>query len=128
MLASDRRVGFRVPTEMFINQYIEDRPFRAMAGNLSESGLLLNRVKPSKSELRVVGLEFELPGTGETIWARGEICSQRTDSYFYTDRVRFTAMPGVHARLLRDFCFESRRAHLSTLLRRIRGAAGARCA
>ena len=110
-----------------MNQYIADRPFRAMAGNLSESGVLLNRVKATRKRLRegqrVVGLEFELPGTGETIWARGEICSQGIDSYFYTDRVRFTAMPGVHARLLRDYCIESRRAHLSTLLGRIRGAA-----
>lgn len=112
-----------------MNQYIADRPFRAMAGNLSESGVLLNRVKATKKRLgdcqRVVGLEFELPGTGETIWARGEICSQGADNYFYTDRVRFTAMPGVHARLLRDYCIESRRTHLGTLLERIRGGSRA---
>jgi hypothetical protein len=109
-----------------MNQYISDQPFRAMAGNVSETGVLLNRVKAPKRCLResqrVVGLEFELPGTSETIWARGEICYQGADNYFYTDRVRFTAMPQVHARLLRDYCIESRREHLGSLLQRIRTA------
>ena len=68
-------MGFRVPSEMFLNQYISDEPYRAMAGNLSETGVLLNRVKATgalQENQRVIGLEFELPGTGETIWARGE--------------------------------------------------------
>jgi hypothetical protein len=123
MISSDRRIGFRVPSEMFLNQYIADQPYRAMAGNLSETGVLLNRVKAPgrlQESQRVIGLEFELPGTGETIWARGEICYQGRDSYFYTDGVRFTAMPKVHARLLRDYCIESRRQNLGGLLSRIR--------
>ncbi len=124
MLTSDRRTGHRVPLELYLNQYIADRPYRAMAGSLSETGVLLNRVKATKTPLsasqRVIGLEFELPGTGETIWARGEICTQTRDSYFFTDRVRFTGMPRVHQALLKDFCFESRRTLLGGLLRRIR--------
>ena len=123
MIASDRRMGFRVPSEIFLNQYISDQPYRVMAENISESGILLNRVKatgPLQEHQRVVGLEFELPGTGETIWARGEICYQGKDSYFLTDGVRFTAMPRIHARLLRDYCIESRRSHLDGLLSRIR--------
>ncbi|MCP4445519.1 MAG: PilZ domain-containing protein [Myxococcales bacterium] len=124
MLSSDRRIGFRVPIEMFLNQYISDRPYRAMAGNLSETGILLNRVKSPPRRLqegqRVVGLEFELPGTSETIWARGEICSQGSDRFFQTDRVRFTGMPRIHARMLRNYCIESRRSHLGGLLGRIR--------
>lgn len=131
MISSDRRMGFRVPTEMFLNQYIADQPYRAMAGNLSETGVLLNRVKPARRRLhesqRVIGLEFELPGTGETIWARGEICYQGRDNYFYTDGVRFTAMPKVHARLLRDYCIESRREHLGGLLGRIRQTTTSSC-
>ena len=123
MISSERRMGFRVPSEIFLNQYISDQPYRAMAGNLSETGVLLNRVKATgrlEERQRVVGLEFELPGTSETIWARGEICYQGRDSYFHTDHVRFTAMPKVHARLLRDYCIESRREHLGGLLGRIR--------
>lgn len=111
---------------MFLNQYIADRPYRAMAGNLSETGVLLNRVKSPKRGLRddqrVIGLEFELPGTSETIWARGEICSQGADRFFQTDRVRFTGMPRIHARMLRDYCIETRRDHLGSLLSRIRCA------
>lgn len=124
MLSTDRRVGFRVPVEMFLNQYITDQPYRAMVGNLSESGVFLNRIRATNKALveeeRTIGLEFELPGTGETIWARGEICYQGANNYFYTDGVRFTGMPRIHARLLRDFCIESRRRNLSGLLKRIR--------
>lgn len=124
MLTSERRMGQRVPMEIFLNQYISDKPYRAMAGNMSETGLLIQRVKAPRAPLskreRVIGLEFELPGTGETIWARGEICHQKQDSYFYSDRIRFTGMAQLHQRLLRDFCIESHHSHLHSLLSKIR--------
>ncbi len=123
MISSERRRGQRVPMDIFLNQYIADKPYRAMAGNMSETGLLLSRVKapsaPLSGRQRVIGLEFELPGTGETIWARGEICQQIQDSYFYNDRIRFTGMAKFHQRLLRDFCAESHNSHLQELLQQI---------
>lgn len=125
MPARDRRLGFRVPLQIFLNKYVRDRPFRALTSNLSETGIYLQIVKtpwmPEPSDVSVpVGLEFELPGTGEVIWARGEICYGATDELVHGAGVRFTAMPTLHARLIRDYCVESRRAHLSTLLGRIR--------
>ncbi len=124
MLSRDRRLGFRVPLEMFLNQYIRDRPFRGLTSNLSDTGLYLETVKAAKKRFghgrTTVGLEFELPGTGEVIWARGEVCFEREDDYTLGYGIRFTAMPVIHARLLRDFCIETRRTHLGALLERIR--------
>jgi c-di-GMP-binding flagellar brake protein YcgR len=107
---------------MFMNQYINDRPFRALTTNLSESGAYVNLVKgaPFCRDTRVIGVEFKLPGTAETIWARGEICYDQIDQYFHGTGVKFTAMPRTHARMLRDYCVERRRSHLGSLLRRIR--------
>jgi c-di-GMP-binding flagellar brake protein YcgR len=122
MPSRNRRLGFRVPFELFINQYVNDRPFRALTTNISDSGIYLNLIKgsPFCRDSRVVGLEFLLPETGETIWARGEICYDNIDQYFHGTGVKFTAMPRVHARMLRDFCVEKRRSQLGNLLQKIR--------
>jgi hypothetical protein len=123
MSPNDRRLGFRVPLEMFLNEYVQDRAHRALTVNISETGVYLNKVlSPISRSNRVVGLEFELPGTGETIWARGEICYDSLDDYFHGQGVRFTGMPRLHARMLRDYCIEKRRAQLGDLLDRIRRA------
>ena len=121
MTATDRRLGYRVPLDLFLNEYVQDRPHRAMVVNLSETGVYLNKVHgPISRMTSVVGLEFELPGTNETIWARGEICHDALDELFHGEGIRFTGMPRIHARLLRDYCVEQRRARLGSLLDRIR--------
>jgi hypothetical protein len=124
MLNSDRRLGFRIPVQMFLNQYIRDRPRRALSANISDTGVYLNTVKTNRHYFAPpktrVGLEFELPGTGEVIWALGEVCYHEPDDYVVGTGIRFAAMPRVHARMVRDFCVETRRAHLTSLLERIR--------
>ena len=54
---------------------------------------------PGGVQDQVVGLEFELPGTGEVIWARGAVCHERRGGPLTSAGVRFDAMPRVHARL-----------------------------
>ena len=127
MQPSDRRIGFRVELELFLTQYIRDRPFRVLSANVSETGLYVHRVAldPNASLFppgTPVGLELELPGTGEVIWARGEICRERRDRALCGSGVRFADMPLVHARLVRDFCRDRRRARLDALLDGIRGS------
>ena len=122
-MVHDRRIGIRVPLEMFLNQYIDDRPVRALSADVSETGLSLARVtlpQGDPSAPRRIGLEFELPGTGEVIWARGQVCRERRGSIFVSTGVRFDAMARSHARLVRDFCLSRRRSQLSDMLARIR--------
>ncbi len=125
MVSRDRRLGFRVPLDIFLNQYYKEKQFRALTTNVSDTGLHLQLVKSPWTRVAelspTVGLEFELPGTGESIWARGEVCYERVDPYFRTVGIRFTAMPRIHARMVRDFCVETRRTRLGDLLARIRG-------
>jgi len=125
-MSHDRRLGNRIPLELLMNEYMQDRPYRALSVNISESGLYVNKVVGSLARRsRVVGLEFELPGTSEVIWARGEVCYDTIDDCFHGQGIRFTGMPKVHQRLIRDYCVEKRRAQLSGLLDRIRRAATA---
>jgi len=123
MSLHDRRLGFRVPMEIFLNEYVQDRAHRALTVNVSDTGLYVNKVlAPISRQSRVVGLEFELPGTGELIWARGEVTHDSLDDMFHGQGIRFTGMAKLHARMLRDWCIEKRRTHLAGMLDRIRKA------
>ena len=103
----DRRYIPRVRVELFLNQYIRDRPFRALATNLSETGILVQKLlEPALPLSRVVGLEFELPGTGELVWASAEPRFDTTDNDFHLSGLTFTAMAGKHERLLTEFVRE----------------------
>ncbi len=120
-MSNDRRYGYRVPLEMFLNEYVHDRAYRAMAVNVSETGLYVHRtIAPVLRTSSAVGLAFELPGTGETIWARGEVCHDSLDDQFHCEGVRFAAMADAHAKLLREYCIEKRRTQLGDLLTRVR--------
>jgi c-di-GMP-binding flagellar brake protein YcgR len=124
MTSHDRRYGNRIPMELMMNEYVHDRPYRALSVNISETGVYVNKVVGTLARrTRVVGLEFELPGTAELIWARGEICYDTLDDCFHGQGIRFTGIPKIHQRLIRDYCIEKRRAQLSALLERIRRTA-----
>lgn len=120
MFARDRRFGFRVPFEMFLDQYIGDRHYRGLTTNLSETGIFLQTAAaksiPKSAKKTRVAMEFRLPGVAESIWACGEICYQEDGDLVRGTGIRFTAMAKHHARLLRDFCVEHRRQRLSGLL------------
>ncbi len=127
MSGRNRRFGVRIPLEMILTQYVNDKPFRALTTNVSESGVYLNLIKeaPFCRDTKTVALEFQLPGTDEVIWARGEICYDHIDRYFHGTGIKFTAMPKRYARMIRDYCVEKRREQLGDMLARIRTPAAA---
>ena len=105
--ASDRRGDTRVRTEMFLNQYVREQPYRALATNLSPNGLFVQKLAlPKTRHAPSVGLEFELPGTGEVIWARAECRFDSVASDFHLTGLRFIAMARKHERLIRDYVRE----------------------
>jgi PilZ domain-containing protein len=111
MALPDRRYERRVPLEMYLNAYVDDRPHRGFTVNLSESGLYLNTLSRSPLPPQTpVGLELALPGASETIWAAGRLCYDEVDDYFYGEGIRFVAMARRHLRLLHDFLTALRRS------------------
>ena len=106
-IASDRRADTRIRTEMFLNQYVREQPYRALATNLSPTGLFLQKLAmPMTRHAPSVGLEFELPGTGEIIWAGAECRFDAVGSDFHLTGLRFTAMARKHERLIHDYVRE----------------------
>jgi hypothetical protein len=118
---NDRRLGYRIPFESMVTSYVHDRPVRALAANLSDTGLNMSAISLlAPPPGLVVGLEIELPGMNESIWASGRICYRKDDRLAAGLGVRFVAMAKSQARMVRDFCIEMRRRHLGALLARIR--------
>ena len=104
-----------------VTSYVQDRPIRGLAQNLSDTGLLMSAISMvAPPPGLVVGLEIDLPGTSESIWAAGRICYRKEDRIASGLGVRFVAMATSQARMIRDFCIEMRRQNLGSLLARIR--------
>jgi hypothetical protein len=106
-----------------VTSYVRDRPVRALASNLSDSGLNMSAISMlAPPPGLVVGIEMDLPGVDESIWASGQICYRTDDRMASGLGVRFLAMARSQARMVRDFCIEMRRQNLGSLLARIRAA------
>jgi c-di-GMP-binding flagellar brake protein YcgR len=121
----DRRLGYRIQMPLMLTSYVRDRPVRVLCSDLSDTGIGLAAVSGlAPVPGSIVGLELALPGVGDDLWAAGEVCYRSGAAHDLATGlgVRFTAMARAHARMLRDFCIESRRGHLASMLGRIRGA------
>jgi c-di-GMP-binding flagellar brake protein YcgR len=120
----NRRNNYRISLQMFLNEYIADEPYRCMSLNLSPWGLYLNRLnQPEQDEHKkpsVIGLEFELPGTSETIWAKGEVRYDVRDDYFHGTGVEITGIAQAHQRLISEYVLEQRANKLRKVLANIR--------
>jgi len=114
----ERRSNPRFKVQVFLNQYIRDRPHRALAIDISEHGLSIQKLtEPVVRPARIVALELELPGTQELIWASAEARFDSVGDDFHVSGLRFAAMARKHQRLLRDYVRE-RRQRLERLLGR----------
>jgi hypothetical protein len=103
----ERREDPRIGLEMFLNEYVKEQPYRALATNVSTTGIYLRKLAdPSARRSSIVGLEFELPGTNELIWARAESRFDWIADDFHLTGLRFTAMARKHERLVHDYVRE----------------------
>lgn len=117
----ERRLGYRIPFESMVTSYVHDRPIRGLAQNLSDTGMSMSAISMvAPPPGLVVGLEIELPGETDSIWAAGRVCYRKDDHLASGLGVRFVAMARSQARMIRDFCIEMRRQNLGSILARIR--------
>ena len=113
----NRRADKRLRLQLHLNEYVKDREYRALATDISESGLSIQKLtEPVVPHAPVVGIELELPGTSELIWAAAEPRFDAVGADFHVSGLRFRGMARKHQRLLRDYVRE-RRLRIARLLR-----------
>ncbi len=102
---SNKRKQNRVNLDIFLNKYVAGVPYMTRASDISREGVgLAHLIEPDMSGKRV-GLQFQLPGSEEVIYAEGEVVREWAD----LDRkkegsgVRFTLLTERHRRLIDQY-------------------------
>lgn len=111
---SHRRFGKRILVDTMCNELVAERSLLGRVLDVSENGLRIQRLLKRRNPDRVVQLEFELPDSGEVIWAKGEICFDQLwpvevagrPTPVRTSGIRLVAAAQKHLRLLREFVME----------------------
>jgi len=115
-LALGRRQAPRLRLALTMNEYVKDDPCPALARDVSEGGLALQKqVGPHQRPVELVNLEIELPGTNETIWATAQPRFDALHRTLQVSGLRFVSMARKHERLIHDYLRE-RRERLARLL------------
>jgi hypothetical protein len=122
---TERRDLERVPLAIFLDEYVDDKPHRALTTNISSTGLYMHRVAtPARQfgrQSKNVQLEFALPGTSDSIWARGQI---RYDDLgmdlVHGTGIKLMDLARKHQQMLNDYLYETRKKKLEQILSLIR--------
>ena len=101
---SEKRTRRRVPLDVYLNKFIRGIPFMARARNISPEGIYLTQlIEPQAGESRV-GMQFQLPGSSELIYAEGEIVRDTGgDERASGHGIRFTLITDHHRRLIERY-------------------------
>jgi hypothetical protein len=102
---TEKRKQHRVALDIYLNKYVAGVPYMARASDISREGVgLAHLIEPDTSGHRV-GLQFQLPGSEEVIYAEGEIVREWADLSANEEGsgVRFTLLTERHRRLIEQF-------------------------
>src|SRR4051812_4841539 len=97
----DRRANQRRSVDLLINRFLNGYPYLCRATDISRSGMRLVPLLEPTDAPRYMGLQFQLPGTGEVITASGEAVFSAGERGAVG--VRFTRLPAGSAALLERF-------------------------
>lgn len=106
---SNKRNQPRVALDIYLNKYMAGVPYMARTSDISKEGVgLAHLIEPDQAGKRV-GLQFQLPGSEEVIYAEGEIVREWADLDHREEGsgVRFTLLTERHRRLIEQFCARS---------------------
>lgn len=99
------RANRRVPIDIYLNKMINGVPFLVRTRDISRDGIYVHRViEPDAPAGAHLALEFQLPGTRETIWTEAEKVHGERDAGL---GLRFKDLSARQAQLLDDFVTHS---------------------
>jgi len=91
----ERRADPRREIDLLMNRFLNGYPYLCRASDISRTGMRIHPISGASSATRFVGLQFQLPGSGEVVTASGEVvASPKQEGPL---GVRFTRMPAVSA-------------------------------
>jgi len=104
----DRRRAERIAVGFYMQQLVDDEVHHCFTTNLSATGAFLERRSvPLRRRRSVVQLELPLPGTSDSLWAKGDVIYDCFDGLFHGSAVHFTGMARPHRRMLREWIHDS---------------------
>lgn len=101
---SDKRKANRAPLDIYLNKYIGGVPYMVRSADISPEGLrLAHLIEPDHGKKRI-GLQFQLPGSEEVIYAEGEIVREWAAAKKKEGTgVRFTLLTERHRQAIRSY-------------------------
>lgn len=102
---TDKRRQERVALDIFLNKYIGGVPYMVRSSDISRDGVGLAHLIEPEAPGRRVGLQFQLPGSEEIIYAEGEVVREWIEERAQEEHsgVRFTLLTERHRRLIDRF-------------------------
>ena len=101
---SDKRNKMRAPLDVYLNKYVGGVPYMARAADISTDGVSLAHLIEPQHQRKRVGLQFQLPGSEEVIYAEGEVVREWLgDGDAEGSGVRFTLLTERHRRLIETY-------------------------
>src|SRR5690606_3052768 len=101
---ANQRKSERAPCDIYLNKIIDEARHLARARDISPDGIWLSKVLEPAHHNRAIGLEFQLPGSSEVIWAAGEVLREDVreapDGEVEGTAIRFTAMADRFRRMI----------------------------
>jgi len=101
---AEKRRRARAPLDVYLNKYMSGVPYMARGKDISRDGLqLAHLIEPSQGARRV-GLQFQLPGSEEVIYAEGEVVREWVGSDARDGSgVRFTLLTERHQKMIEAY-------------------------
>jgi len=101
---TDKRKRNRAPLDIYLNKYVSGVPYMARASDISRDGLGLARLIEPEQPAKRVGLQFQLPGSDEVIYAEGEVVRGWMGKEAQEGNgIRFTLLTERHRRMIDDY-------------------------
>ena len=101
---AEKRRRSRAPLDVYLNKYVGGVPYMARGKDISRDGLQLAHLIEPSSGVKKVGLQFQLPGSEEVIYAEGEVVREWVGSDASDGSgVRFTLLTRRHQRMIEAY-------------------------
>ena len=102
-MGQNKRKTERAPLDIYLNKYVAGVPYMARAANISREGVgLAHLIEPDLNGKRV-GLQFQLPGSEEVIYAEGEIVREWAELEQEKSGVKFTLLTERHKKMIESY-------------------------